>query len=111
VCVCILICTTTHWIDSLKTFNFVDCEWCEWTTFRQWLTVDLTQLLVETHNAPLPNAKHFFYELHDAGYVIYSKEANYQNGGGGVEFAFLKLSTDFFVNGSTYAQLESKKGS
>ena len=81
-------------IDIFK----IDCEWCEWFTYRQWLdsTIDIRQILVETHNAPMPNAQQFFFELHDAGYVIFSKEANYQNGAGGVEFAFLKLSTDFF---------------
>ena len=86
-----------------------DCEWCEWFTFHEWLHEDLRQILVETHNAPLPNAKEFFYELHDAGYVIFSKEANYRNGAGGVEWAFLKLSTEFFINGSTYDhQLERR---
>lgn len=85
-------------IDIFK----IDCEWCEWFTFEDWLKQDLSQLLVETHNAPMPNAKEFFYKLHDAGFVIFSKEANYQNGAGGVEFAFLKLSTDFFVNESMY---------
>jgi hypothetical protein len=44
----------------------------------------------------MPHAKDFFYGLHDRGYVIFSKEANYQNGAGGVEFAFLKLSREFF---------------
>lgn len=37
-------------------------------------------------NAPIPNVRDFFYQLHDAGYVIiFSKEANYQSGSGGVE--------------------------
>jgi hypothetical protein len=85
-------------IDIFK----IDCEWCEWFTYQQWLSQDLRQLLVETHNAPMPHAQGFFLDLHDAGYVIFSKEANYQNGAGGVEFAFLKLSTDFFVEGSMY---------
>lgn len=44
----------------------------------------------------MPNAQDFFYDLHDAGYVIFSKEANYVNGAGGVEYGFLKLSQDFF---------------
>ena len=64
---------------------------------------------METHNAPLPNARDFFYNLHDAGYVIFSKEANFQNGGGGVEFAFLKLSTDFFVNHTMYSDADAKQ--
>ena len=71
-------------IDIFK----IDCEWCEWHTYHQWLSddVDLRQILVETHNAPMPNARDFFYSLHDHGYVIFSKEANFVNGGGGVEF-------------------------
>eukprot|EP00555_Chaetoceros_dichaeta_P008404 CAMPEP_0198255438 /NCGR_PEP_ID=MMETSP1447-20131203/5558_1 /TAXON_ID=420782 /ORGANISM="Chaetoceros dichaeta, Strain CCMP1751" /LENGTH=350 /DNA_ID=CAMNT_0043941805 /DNA_START=35 /DNA_END=1087 /DNA_ORIENTATION=+ len=85
-------------IDIFK----IDCEWCEWFTFDTWLEQDIRQILVETHNAPMPQARNFFHQLHDAGFVIFSKEANYQNGGGGVEFAFLKLTTDFFINGSMY---------
>jgi hypothetical protein len=84
-------------IDIFK----IDCEWCEWFTFRQWLDQDIRQILVETHNAPMPHAQDFFFALHDAGYVIFSKEANYQNGAGGVEFGFLKLSTDF-LSGHLY---------
>ena len=57
----------------------------------------------------MPNSRDFFYEMHDAGYVIFSKEANFQNGGGGVEFAFLKLNTDFFLNGTTYKELDSQR--
>ena len=49
----------------------------------------------------------FFFSLHDAGYVIFSKEANYPNGAGGVEFAFLKLHTSFFINGTIYSQYMS----
>mmetsp|Transcript_25196 Transcript_25196/g.37218 ORF Transcript_25196/g.37218 Transcript_25196/m.37218 type:complete len:341 (-) Transcript_25196:127-1149(-) len=77
---------TNRKIDIFK----IDCEWCEWSTYTEWLQDDIhmTQILVETHNAPLPNAKDFFFQLHDAGYVIFSKEANYQNGAGGVEYAF-----------------------
>eukprot|EP00579_Thalassiosira_antarctica_P029416 CAMPEP_0202033584 /NCGR_PEP_ID=MMETSP0905-20130828/66124_1 /ASSEMBLY_ACC=CAM_ASM_000554 /TAXON_ID=420261 /ORGANISM="Thalassiosira antarctica, Strain CCMP982" /LENGTH=339 /DNA_ID=CAMNT_0048597491 /DNA_START=116 /DNA_END=1131 /DNA_ORIENTATION=- len=81
-------------IDVFK----IDCEWCEWFTWQEWLTVDMRQILVETHNAPMPNARDFFFNLHDKGYVIFSKEANYENGAGGVEYAFVKLSTDFFLN-------------
>ena len=44
----------------------------------------------------------FFFNLHDKGFVIFSKEANYENGAGGVEYAFVKLSTDFFVNDTMY---------
>jgi hypothetical protein len=107
---------TNRVIDIFK----IDCEWCEWTTYTQWINldnsdntntntntnntnkIDIRQILVETHNAPMPNGRDFFFNLHDNGYVIFSKEANYQNGAGGVEFAFLKLSTDFFINNTMY---------
>ena len=91
---------TGRTIDIFK----IDCEWCEWHTYPQWLGgVDIRQILVETHNAPMPEAKKFFYELHDAGYVIFSKEANYQNAAGAVEYGFVKLLPDFFrFNDSTY---------
>ena len=35
----------------------IDCEWCEWFTFEEWLKVDMRQILVETHNAPMPNSR------------------------------------------------------
>jgi hypothetical protein len=43
--------------------------------------------------------------LHDSGFVIFSKEANYLNGAGAVEYAFIKLSTDFFVNNTIYTKM------
>ena len=58
--------------------------------------------MVETHNAPDPNIRDFFYKLHDAGYVIFSKKGNWQNQCGGAEYAFIKLSTDFMIDGSSY---------
>lgn len=93
---------THRMVDIFK----IDCEWCEWHTYEDWIQVgNLRQVLVETHNAPMPTARDFFYALHDAGYVIFSKEANFQNGGGGVEYAFLKLHTDFFINNTMYSKL------
>lgn len=87
-------------IDLFK----IDCEGCEWSTFEQWIKQDIRQILVETHHAPFPTAKDFFYGLHDAGYVIFNKEANLIMQGTLVEYGFLKLSTDFFLNGTTYGQ-------
>lgn len=85
-------------IDIFK----IDCEHCEWDVFEDWLQQDMRQILVETHNAPYPNAPNLFFALHDAGYVIFNKEANYYTGGEAVEFGFIKLSADFFINGSMY---------
>ena len=83
----------------------IDCETCEWRTYKEWLDedIDLRQILVETHRVPMPEAKNFFYSLHDAGYVIFSKEANYLLSAKGVEYAFLKLSQNFFINNTVYS--------
>ena len=62
---------------------------------------------METHNAPMPNARDFFFGLHDNGFLIFSKEANYENGAGGVEFGFIKLSEDFFINDSMYSKIKN----
>ena len=42
-------------IDVFK----IDCEWCEWFYWQEWLSLDIGQLLVETHNAPMPQARDF----------------------------------------------------
>ena len=94
-------------IDIFK----IDCEGCEWDTYDTWFDEDndIGQILVETHYAPMPNAKDFFYKLHDHGYVIFSKEPNYYMDGRGVEYAFLKLSTSFFQNETTYNKLAASQ--
>ena len=99
---------TGRTIDIFK----IDCEWCEWFVWQDWLTpgIDMRQILVETHNAPMPNARDFFFGLHDAGFVVFSKEANYENGAGGVEYGFVKLSTDFFIDDSMYYKANELPG-
>lgn len=99
---------TGRTIDIFK----IDCEWCEWFVWQDWLTpgIDMRQILVETHNAPMPNARDFFFGLHDAGFVVFSKEANYENGAGGVEYGFVKLSTDFFIDDSMYYKAKELPG-
>jgi hypothetical protein len=92
-------------IDIFK----IDCEWCEWEIYEQFLQADIRQILVEIHNAPMPEAQRFFETLHDAGYVIFNKEPNYENGGDCIEYAFVKLSTDFFLEGATYKEFHQRK--
>ena len=82
-------------IDIFK----IDCEYCEWVVFEDWLKQDMRKKIVETHNAPYPHAPTLFFTLHDAGYVIFSKEANYYTDGETIEFGFIKLSAAFFING------------
>lgn len=114
---CVCMCMYSSYMMSYVLIHFgfvvvnVNSEWCEWFTYQQWLAdgVDLRQILVETHNAPMPNAQNFFFDLHDHGYVIFSKEANYINSASGVEFAFLKLRKDFFINNTMYHQLPPRQ--
>lgn len=47
----------------------------------------------------------FYFNLHDKGFVIFSKEANCENGTGGVEYAFVKPSTDFFIKNTMYYKM------
>jgi len=75
-------------IDIFK----IDCEGCEWTTYKDWLMADIRQVLVEVHRAP-EVAPYFFSDLRKEGYVTFNKEPNIANTDGNcVEFGFLKLS-------------------
>lgn len=75
-------------IDILK----VDCEFCEWAAYQDWLDVpnDITQILVETHTVKTK----FFQDMWDAGYVIFHKEPNLL-WNAGCEWSYLKLAKSF----------------
>jgi len=81
-------------IDVLK----IDCEGCEWQSVQGWLRdwkasgVVVRQLLLELHDAPLPQAPEFFQTLKEAGYVIFHKEVT----GSCAEYAFVLVDTVFF---------------
>ena len=65
-------------LDVIDVFK-IDCEFCEWTTYTDWLDDSipmLHQILVETHDAPPEYALGFFDTLESAGYVRFHKEAN-----------------------------------
>ncbi|KAL3938504.1 MAG: hypothetical protein SGBAC_006602 [Bacillariaceae sp.] len=82
-------------IDIFK----IDCEGCEWTTFRGWFNsgATLRQILVEVHNTPANRVNQFFTGMQENGYVTFHKEPNIMHGGGScVEYAFLKLEESFF---------------
>lgn len=53
-------------IDIFK----IDCEGCEWATYKDWINADLRQILVEVHRVPLI-AQDFFSDLQKAGYVTF----------------------------------------
>jgi hypothetical protein len=81
-------------IDVFK----IDCESCEWTTYKDWLEseVDIRQILVKVHNVPYQTIV-FFTAVQNAGYVTFHKEPNTQYADGNCqEYCFLKLNQSFF---------------
>jgi hypothetical protein len=83
-------------IDIFK----IDCEGCEFDTFRAWLDapVVIQQILVEVHGTG-DRAHDFFKTLQETGYAIFHKEPNiqYQTHGMCVEYCFLLLSPQFWI--------------
>jgi len=85
-------------IDIFK----IDCEGCEFESAATWFDagVTLRQILVELHGNPAPTTHQFFDFMYENNYVITHKEPNIEYPRAGnwyaVEFAFLKLSPDFF---------------
>jgi Methyltransferase domain len=94
-------------IDLFK----IDCEGCEWHSYKDWIDADLRQIMMETHELPivvkakrtdfgiLPTvaASEVFDTFKQHGFVLYSKEVNTNNGlGRSAEWSFLKLHPDFF---------------
>jgi hypothetical protein len=94
-------------IDLFK----IDCEGCEWHTYKDWITADLRQILIETHELPtlhrekrtlfgmLPaiSASEVFDTFYNNGFALFFKEVNTMKGFGfSSEWSFLKLRDDFF---------------
>ena len=48
--------------------------------------------------------------VRDNGFVIFRKEENYDNGAECIDYAFIKLVNDFFINNITYTRRSSKVG-
>ena len=88
--------TLLEHVDRPITLFKIDCEGCEWKTYKDWLKHDIRQILVETHGLN-SDTRSFFQEIKKAGYVMFHKEPNLLMRGTGVEFAFLKLSSTFFL--------------
>lgn len=87
-------------IDLFK----IDCEGCEWSTYKDWIGIGFRQILMEIHGVPQPNggkgrwyqsamdASKFFQDFQDNGYVLFNKDPNNDLA---VELSFLKLDKDF----------------
>lgn len=77
----------------------IDCEGCEWHTFREWLTsgISARQIVVTLHGSPR-NEDDIFELLESNNYVIFHKEADIRYGGMFQEYGFIKLAPEFFSN-------------
>ena len=76
----------------------IDCERCEWETYKDWLSDDipmLHQILVEVHGAPIDKALDFYDSLEAAGYLRFHKEPNIQWNPSCIEYAFVKVDKSF----------------
>lgn len=84
-------------LEKIDVFK-IDCEKCEWKTFRDWFAEGipmLHQIQVEVHGAPGQKALDFFDSLEEEGYVRFHKEPNIQFDPKCVEYAFIKLDIMF----------------
>jgi hypothetical protein len=90
-------------IDILK----IDClDKCEWSTYKDWFTADIRQILVKTHGAPYyigGNEWHsqmlaasFFDDFTAQRYTMFSKAGNVDDGDESMEFGYVKLHPDFW---------------
>lgn len=91
-------------IDIFK----LDCEKCEWSTFRDWVGKgNIRQLILEVHGLPSPegpnewhhaaaNPTALFDALHSHGFAMYFKEPNMYGRGKCVELGYIKLRQDFW---------------
>lgn len=101
-------------IDLFK----IDCEGCEWHSYRDWIGADLRQIQIETHDLPtLEKEKRtdfgifpqlspseFFDSFQNHGFVLFAKEVNTHNGlGRSSEWSFLKLHPSFLSDDASYA--------
>jgi hypothetical protein len=75
-----------------------DCEKCEWSTYKDWLSDEvpmLHQILVEVHQAPKNVVLDFFDSLDRDGYLRFHKEANIMFDPKCLEYAFVKVKKSF----------------
>merc|ERR1712107_345463 len=84
----------------------VDCNGCEWSTYKSWLTQDVSvrQVVVAVHKLSPANPEgggrlkgtHAFFDFFtELGYVIFHKEADLLAKGHRIQYSLLKLSPAF----------------
>jgi|UniRef100_A0A8J9TDA8 hypothetical protein len=87
-------------IDLFK----IDCEWCEWSNYKDWVDVDARQILVEVHGLPSTNpatnplntkGSDFFNAFRENSYAMFSKELNPYNSEC-YEIGYIKLAKEFW---------------
>ena len=90
-------------IDIFK----LDCERCEWSSYKDWMGGKIRQLIIEVHGVPSPygpnewhhaaqNVSDFYDGLQNHGFAMYFKEPNVYGRGKCVEFGYIKLRSDFW---------------
>jgi hypothetical protein len=103
-------------IDILK----IDCEKCEWANYKDWISLDIRQVLIETHGVPSPvegNKWHhapmqvadLFDTFRANNFAMFSKEVNVHGYGNCVEFSYIKLHPDFWRDGFMTSYNHSRK--
>jgi len=91
----------------------IDCEGCEWHTFKDWIKEDIRQILIETHELPFTHiqrqtefglfpqmgADEYFDAFEANNFVMFAKEINSPNwdgiGGRCSEWSYIKMAPEF----------------
>jgi len=92
-----IIATLNHTGRMIDVFK-IDCEGCEWDTYKDiFALTNVRQIQIELHRIDQARALFQFAQAHN--FVVFHKEPNIAYSGGRglcIEYAFLKLSKDFF---------------
>jgi hypothetical protein len=86
------------------------------STYKDWFTADIRQILVKTHGAPYYDggskwhsqmlAANFFDALTAQHYAMFSKSANVHDGGESLEFGYVKMHPDFWKQDGKYFSVD-----
>jgi hypothetical protein len=82
-------------IDLFK----IDCEGCEWSSYKDWIDKDLRQIQIEVHGLPSARSgisgSDFYNSFRNNSFAMFSKEHN-QFTKSCYELSYIKLSKDFW---------------